>query len=177
MGTTAPLYPEDALSAAGTWEALGWVLLVGPCRRHLPMAHTALQPPSHADPIPHRAPGPVPSPAPLRALEEAEQFPGQEGWRGKRFPLLGNIWIQLLRAKPSGAGPLLRASPCCGRTAASPPSPSHPRARGCPCHPRESLHPPVPFVSLRKIDLEARWKSPAANRVRRCLTAAPRCST
>lgn len=28
-----------------------------------------------------------------------------------------------------------------------------------------------------KIDLEARWKSPAANRVRRCLTAAPRCST
>lgn len=40
-----------------------------------------------------------------------------------------------------------------------------------------SLHPPVPFVSLRKIDLEARWKSPAANRVRRCLTAAPRGST
>ena len=46
-----------------------------------------------------------------------------------------------------------------------------------PGHGGGSRCPPAPFVSLRKIDLEARWKSPAANRVRRCLTAAPRGST
>lgn len=152
MGTTASLCPEDALSAAGTWEALGFVLLMGPCHRHL-SPHGA-----HADPIPHipmaqrRAPGPIPSPAPLRALEGAKQFPGREGWRGETVSAVGEHMdpIAPCRAERCGTAPpgiaMLRRG-CCIPAVPIPsrcpglpvPSWGEPPPSGAFCQPQKKL--------------------------------------